>query len=442
MPEDVTRPTHVPTARTPLPSGSPAEHDDTPDVARVLQQPDQPRLVFQPIVDLRRGVVAGYEALARFDGPPALSPDRWFAAADREGVGALLEARVLRAAIGVLPDVPADCFLSVNVSPHLLCEPELADLLRAAPDLRRLVLELTEHVRVDEYEPLTALLTLARAKGAVIALDDAGTGYSGLQQIALIRPEMVKIDRALVDHADRDEVKLAVTELLGAFAGRLDAVLIAEGVERPEELAAFVRLGIPLAQGWLFGRPSPGWAAVPPEQAAMIRSLADRRERVDSVAGLVERTATITDEELLAAVPPFADAPGEDLVVVVDRHQRAVCLVRRPRPDGDDEAAAGATAGPPEVVPVSLRTTDTADLTDVATRAMTRLPATRFDPVVCSDALGRHVGVLRPERLVLRLAELADHSVRFQHGAGPLTVAHPSPAPTSSVGARARGELS
>ena len=76
--------------------------------------------------------------------------------------------------------------------------------------------------------------------------------------MALIRPEIVKIDRSLVDHVDRDEVKLALAELLGRYAGRLDAVVLAEGVERDEELLAFARMGVPLAQGWLFGRAVPG----------------------------------------------------------------------------------------------------------------------------------------------------------------------------------------
>jgi len=423
----VTVPDEVADVEVVVPSPQPVPPVEGADwgaaLADVLRDPDQPRLVFQPIVDLRRGVVAGYEALARFDGPPrGTTPDVWFAAADRHGVGAVLEARVVRAAIAALSDLPPDCFLTVNVSPHLLSEPELATTLAEAPDLRRLVLELTEHIKVDDYRPLLALLDEARAKGAVVALDDAGTGYSGLQQVALIRPEMVKIDRALVDHADKDEVKLAVTELLGAFAGRLDAVLIAEGVERPEELEAFVRLGIPLAQGWLFGRPAPTWTTLPEAQTDEILLLAARSTRADSVAGLVERTATITDDELLATRPPFADAPDQDVVVVLDRHGRAVCLLRRGQCAGDAQPTT-------DVVPVSLRAAATADVTDVATRSMTRPPATRFDPVVCGDAYGRYVGIVRPERIMLRLADLAGRSVRIDRGPQAFPVTGPRPLP-------------
>ena len=71
---------------------------------------------------------------------------------------------------------------------------------------------------------------------------------------------MVKLDRALVSDADTDPVRVALAEMLGEFAGRIDAWLLAEGIETPAELAAFAQLGVPLAQGWLLGRPAPGFA--------------------------------------------------------------------------------------------------------------------------------------------------------------------------------------
>jgi len=94
-------------------------------------------LVFQPIVDLRRGVVAGYEALSRFPGPPAAPPDVWFAQAEALGVGAALEARVVRAALAARDRLPDDCFLTVNVSPHLLHSSELLAALSAGAGLSR-----------------------------------------------------------------------------------------------------------------------------------------------------------------------------------------------------------------------------------------------------------------------------------------------------------------
>ena len=386
-------------AATPSTTSSSRAPAWTAAISSALGDPSQPALAFQPIVDLRRGVVAGYEALARFSGPPDASPELWFAAADRLGVAARLEARVVASAIAARDLLPEDCFLTVNVSPHLMNEPELADTLSAAPDLSRLVLELTEHVQVEDHVQLTALLNELRAAGATVALDDAGSGYSGLQQMAVIRPELVKIDRALVDHADQDEVKLALAELLGSYAGRLDAVLIAEGIERPEELEAFIRLGVPLGQGWLFGRPGPTWATLAPEMAELIRQLADGSGRTDRIAGLTERTATIRDDDLASLTQMFQRAPSLELIAVLDSNERAVCLVRR-------QLRAADSPDHTQVIPISLRASASAEVADVATRAMTRPASTRFDPVVCGNEFGRYLGIVRPERMMVRLAEL------------------------------------
>src|SRR3712207_622329 len=198
------------------------------------------RLVYQPIVDLQLGTVAGYETLARFttpDGRPSeATPDRWFAAADAVGRGAELESIVVRQALAVLPTLPADCFLTVNVSPHLLTHPELAEPLLAVDDLAPLVLELTEHHAVGDLRPLIDLRDRLRAKGALLALDDAGSGYSGLQQITQFRPQLIKLDRALVTGADGDEVKLALVDMLGEFGGRIDVRLRGAGVETGGQL--------------------------------------------------------------------------------------------------------------------------------------------------------------------------------------------------------------
>jgi EAL domain-containing protein (putative c-di-GMP-specific phosphodiesterase class I) len=378
----------------------------TAALASVLSDPARPCLVFQPIVDLRRGVVAGYEALSRFDGPPGCGPDDWFAMADQLGVGAQLEAQVVAAVLAVRPSLPPNCFLSVNVSPHLLTEPVLADLLLAEDDLSRLVIELTEHTPVEDTAPLVALLDRLRAAGAAIALDDAGSGYSGLQQLALIRPDFVKLDRALVDHADRDEAKLALAELLGSYAGRLDAWLLVEGIERLEELEAFVRLGVPLAQGYLLARPGPGWPPLLPGVAETLQAMSARARKVDEVAPLVEAVATVLagdgtgPDNGQAAARTVLDAdPGRDVVVGVDDRGCPVHLLRARLRDGDQEADL-------QVVPLSLRVHPSAPLVEVVTRAMTRVAARRFDPVVCVDVTGRLVGLVRVERMTLRLAEL------------------------------------
>ncbi|SNS92471.1 EAL domain, c-di-GMP-specific phosphodiesterase class I (or its enzymatically inactive variant) [Geodermatophilus saharensis] len=192
------------------------------ELDRLLARPETLRLVFQPIVDVARGVVAGYETLARFTdadgGPSAATPDRWFAAADAAGIGARVEALVIERCLRLRESLPPDCFLTVNVSPHLLPEPELAELLLGAGDLAPLVLELTEHQDVADVRPLLDLRDRLLDRGALVAVDDAGSGYSGLQQLTAVRPQMIKLDRALVAGADTDEVKLALASCSASSA--------------------------------------------------------------------------------------------------------------------------------------------------------------------------------------------------------------------------------
>ena len=359
-------------------------------LAAVFADPSLLRLVYQPIVDLQRGTVAGYETLARFstpDGRPSeATPDLWFAAADAVGRGAELEAIVVRQALAVLPTLPPNCFLTVNVSPHLLTQPELAEPLLAVDDLAPLVLELTEHQAVADLRPLVDLRDRLRAKGALLALDDAGSGYSGLQQITQFRPQLIKLDRALVAGVDGDEVKLALVEMLGEFGGRIDAWLLAEGIETWGELQAFLRLQVPLGQGWLLGRPGPPWVQLDPEVRDRLRRQAAQALLTEYVAGLAEPVLVVRD----GAVP--AGTVG----VEVDEfgHPRWLLIPHRRGEDPPGHRRA----------PVSLRVPASAGLSDVARRVAARPEENRFDPIVCVDAHGAAVGVVRVERLLLQLA--------------------------------------
>jgi EAL domain-containing protein (putative c-di-GMP-specific phosphodiesterase class I) len=186
---------------------------------------------YQPIIDLRHGVVAGYEALARFTARPGLTPDRWFHAAAARDLATALEARTLAVAPSRRPDLPPDTFLAVNVEPESLLRPLVTDVLGRAGRLDGVVVEITEHRPLPDGHRLEPALEQLRGAGALIAVDDAGAGYAGLQQVLTLRPAILKLDRALVEGLDHDEAKAALVEMLGLFAGRIDAWLLAEGVE-------------------------------------------------------------------------------------------------------------------------------------------------------------------------------------------------------------------
>jgi EAL domain-containing protein (putative c-di-GMP-specific phosphodiesterase class I) len=211
-------------------------------------------ILYQPIVSLSAGTPAGFEALARFPVEPVLSPDRWFAQAAAAGLGVELELLAIRLALEGLAQLPADSYLSVNAGPATACSPALADTLAPYP-LDRIILEITEHELVTDIDALLAQLAPLRARGLRIAVDDAGSGYSGLQQIVHTRPDLVKLDRFLIDNIANDPGRRALAGALMMFARETGSKLVAEGVETEAELAVLRALGVDLIQGYLLGRP-------------------------------------------------------------------------------------------------------------------------------------------------------------------------------------------
>ncbi|ABK52302.1 diguanylate phosphodiesterase [Acidothermus cellulolyticus 11B] len=346
----------------------------------LLRDPEQPRLVFQPIVDLDRAVVAGYEALARFAVSPPVAPDVWFAAAAAGGLAAELERRVVRRVLAARSHLPPNCFLTVNVSPQALTTDDVLDEFRHGGDLAGIFVELTEQQHVLDLAATHKALEELRQHGAMIAMDDAGSGYSGLQRLVALRPELMKIDRSLVSGIDSDEAKKACVEMLRVLAGRLDAWLLAEGVETPEELRTLVSLEVPLAQGFLLGHPVDDWRGLDARTTARIRVAARELLGSRQLVRLVERVAIRT--------PEAAEPPGSSDVVV--------CL------DGDGRPASlliNSDAGRPRTVPVTLQLPATTPITEAARQCLDRPQPYRFDPVLCVHEDGTVAGIVHAERI-------------------------------------------
>lgn len=217
---------------------------------------DMLNMVFQPIVDLRSGQVSGVEALARFHAAPHRPPNEWFDEAEAVGLRADLELAAVRAALRRFDDMAPGTFMSVNVSPETVLLDELAETLNTAPS-DRLVLELTEHAHIEDYEPLLATLGKLRNRGVRIAVDDAGAGYSGLQHILRLRPDILKLDLTLTRGIDTDPARRALALAMVAFANELDATVIAEGIETQLELHTLRTLEVPSGQGYHLARPGP-----------------------------------------------------------------------------------------------------------------------------------------------------------------------------------------
>lgn len=214
------------------------------------------QMVFQPIVDLSSGRLAGVEALARFGGQPPQTPDVWFAEAAKLGLGSSLERAAFGAALPALDHIPEGTYLSVNLSSAVVMEPGLWDDVPPSA-LSRLVLELTEHAVVHDYDRLRDLLAPLRARGMRLAVDDAGAGFASLRHILLLDADLIKIDITLIRDLHVDRARRALTSALITFAAETQTMVIAEGIEQAGELATLRELGAAFGQGYLIAPPAP-----------------------------------------------------------------------------------------------------------------------------------------------------------------------------------------
>ncbi len=167
-----------------------------------------------------------------------------------------LELAVVDHALAVLPELPADCRLAVNVSPDVITGEGFSARMRVAR-LERLIVEVTEHAAIDNYPDIAMVLAPLRADGLWLAVDDAGAGFASFAHVLRLRPDIVKIDRALLRGLGSGEsAPRALFTALVNIAAELNASVTAEGVETQEELAELKALRVSHVQGYLFGRPT------------------------------------------------------------------------------------------------------------------------------------------------------------------------------------------
>jgi PAS domain S-box-containing protein len=153
------------------------EQDAHARISAVLADPRRLQIVFQPIVDVHAHRTIGLEALSRFAGEPYRTPDLWFDEAWQVGLGPALELHAIGAACAQLATMPAGTYLSVNVSPQTMSNPRFTALLSdLGADARRIVVEVTEHAAVTDYDVLAAAVRRLRGIGARVAVDEAGAG--------------------------------------------------------------------------------------------------------------------------------------------------------------------------------------------------------------------------------------------------------------------------
>ncbi|HVZ73199.1 MAG TPA: bifunctional diguanylate cyclase/phosphodiesterase [Polyangia bacterium] len=392
---------------------------------------------FQPIVDLHHGSTIAWEVLSR--GPAFMpTPSEMFGAAERLGLSHDLENACRRVAFRTIARLPAGLSRKryfLNVSPHVISTEGpnggalQTDLARYGLEQSNLVMEITERESIVDYEGFERHIRDYVQQGFRIALDDFGAGHSGLVTLVTCSPHFLKLDMSLSRDIHRHAYKQHLLKSLVAFAGSVDAALIAEGVETWDELETLARFGVRYAQGYLLGRPAPSPAEPATNVRLQLRQImrqfnyreADLNE---AVGPLVIRCATLREREKRGEDIDrmFRKEPNVDHVVVV-RDDRPTGLITR-------RAYYAKTGGPvgyhlfqwkpaeEAANPTPLVVEDSMSIPALAKLAMERPPEEIYDPVLVVNAQGVLIGSVTIRQLIMRSTSL---EVQSAQSCSPLT---------------------
>lgn len=218
----------------------------------------------QPIMDLRTGDIFGWEMLSR--GPrnsPFYSPTDLFEFAYQADLLAQMEFIVIKKALKEIVEKPIQEQVFINITSETLIQPifydQLIEYLSLFPSVQpsQIIFEITERFAIRDYRQMSKIMNKYRGLGFRFALDDAGAGYASLQSISELIPDIIKIDRSIIQDIDQGEVKQSLLKALMKFAEDINCEVIAEGIETEEEADILYQHSVTMAQGYYFARPEP-----------------------------------------------------------------------------------------------------------------------------------------------------------------------------------------
>ena len=212
-------------------------------------------IYFQPIFSLKNNKVAGFESLARFFTTPYKAPDVWFKEAKKVGLNEALEMLAIKNAVTNIAKFNNSTYIAINCSPSHILSGALENTLQNI-DCTRLVLEITEHSPISDYEKMRTALTPLRKRGLRLAIDDVGAGFSSFQHILELEADIIKLDISLTQNINTDDRKFLLAKALCGFAKAIDCTIVAEGIETEEELNSLRKLNVDSVQGYFIGRPA------------------------------------------------------------------------------------------------------------------------------------------------------------------------------------------
>jgi EAL domain-containing protein (putative c-di-GMP-specific phosphodiesterase class I) len=368
-----------------------------PILARLLSGEASFEVHYQPIVDLLRGVAAGYEALPRLPIELGATTEECLRVAAILGKQFELEELIVLKSLQSRDILPANCFLNIKVSIAFLLSSHWEAVTTSVPDFAKVVFKITQSGPVTDYDTLRSNICLVRTMGGFIAVADAGSGYASLQHIIEVRPDFIKIDASLVRNCNSEPAKSVLIEMIGQAANRLDAWVIANGVETQAELYELMNLEVPLAQGNYLSRPHPAMRALYAETVAEVRLRSYRPDIKDRLAPHIESCQTHATQHGAAQLLHMTTATT---VVVLDPWKRPLHMLERHPLVG--------VRGIPEFMKVQI----TSGPGEVLHRALTRPVGTRFDPFAVIDGQGVFQGILRVDRLSRVLLDASTKSAQ------------------------------
>lgn len=401
-------------------------------VFRSIVRHGQIHVLFQPIYDFKKGSVLAWEALSRGPrGSEFESPALLFDFAEQTGQLFVLEQACRRRAVETVGALEPGQKLFLNIHPRAVVDPTFApgrtlELIRAhglEPD--NIVFEITERHSIKDFSSFHKTLDHYRSQGFRVAVDDAGTGYSGLSTIAALKPDYIKVDMSLVRDIDRDPVRRALMETMVTLAGRIGSEIIAEGIETKGEAGALIEIGVHYGQGYFLSRPH----FPKPETPLDMKELAPLRQDALSrlscsipIGQLAQKALTVSPRMPVQSVQRiFATNPSLSSVVVTE-DDSPLGLVMGYSLDRHLATLYGRALYADK--PVSLLMDAAPMIVDerepvesVAKNANTREMLKAYDEVVVTRD-GKFLGTVTVQRMLTTLAQV---QVEMAKGTNPLT---------------------
>ncbi|RNC28672.1 MAG: putative signaling protein [Candidatus Dichloromethanomonas elyunquensis] len=372
---------------------------------------------FQPIVRLADGEIIGYESLSRGpEGSPLYSPIELLRVAEQENKLWELELLFRKNALEKSWELAQDKLLFINVDPNIINDVNFRKgftreyLLEYGRSPKSVVIEITERTAIQDYKQFKQILKHYTDQGYMIAIDDVGSGYSGLNTINEVRPHFIKMDMDLIRNVDRDPFKQSMVKALVDISNNTSIRLIAEGIETPEELKTLIRLGVTGGQGFLLQRPVTHFAALSDE----IKTLVNRYNKMANnlktyskdyhyVLDLIKTGKAFSLREECAAIKEYFDTTACSGVCITD-NDYPVGLVMKNKLDSQMAKQFGYSLYSKR--PVSIVMDRNPLIVDyytpvyqVASRAMAREEESIYDDIIITKG-SKYAGIVPMKKII------------------------------------------